>query len=343
PLSGSPFQLGTTPVTATAHDGFGNTASCTFNVMVVPGSCPCVPPPTNMVLWLPFDETTGKTSGNLASPKNPGTQVNNPVPLQNAYVANSLSFNGASPNASHVEVPDYPALEIGNNDLTIDAWVYLTAAQRTNYVILDKSPYSGNFPRPGYTLWLNPDLGLFLNLSGQLFVQHVPISTNQWHFIAVSVTQNGSTPQGFFYLDGSLAGTFTPTPVNLANTKTLWVGASPSGVWDNGSPTDRITNFPWKGALDEIEVFNRALAVNELQSIYSAGASGKCKPCCYLKNLSIKLVHLSPNTVEVIWDGCGTLEQAPSPTGPWTAIPGAPSPYIANVTGAQMHFRVVCQ
>jgi hypothetical protein len=39
-----------------------------------------------------------------------------------------------------------------------------------------------------------------------------------------------------------------------------------------------VGGVPWIGALDEVEVYNRALSTNELNAIYSAGTAGKCKP-----------------------------------------------------------------
>jgi len=290
------------------------TSDCT------PPEC-CVPPPANMVLWLPFDETNGSTSANLASPPNDGTQVNYPMPLVGSYVANSLLFYGTN----YVAVPDYADIEIGTNNLTIDAWVNEMGAAPADYIILDK--HSGN-NGPGYSLSLNPSLGLIFDMSGSRFVEGSSISAQQWHFAAVSVNQYAR--QGFFYVDGALVSTFTPTPVNLSNTNSLWVGASqPLG----GVPA-------WVGALDEVEVYNRALSTNELFGIYSAGRAGKCKPCCYLQTLSISLV--SGNSIKVVWGGCGVLEQAPTVFGPWSPIQNAASPYVIPAAGAAMFYRLVC-
>jgi hypothetical protein len=217
-----------------------------------------------MVLWLPFDETNGPISANLASPADPGTQINQPTPWLGAYVANSLLFN----STNYVTVPDYPGIEIGTNDLTIDAWVDLTASTPTNYVILDKSgPASG---ARGYSLWLGTNLGLIFHMPSGYFADFTPISGGQWHFVALSLSHNPGNP-GFFYVDGAVTATAAGGTTDLSNTNSLWVGAS-----HPGSPF--VGGAPWIGALDEVEVYNRALSTNELNAIYSAGTAGKCKP-----------------------------------------------------------------
>ena len=251
---------------------------------------PCVPAPTNLVLWLPFDERSGTTSANLASTLNPGTQVGGPGVVLGAYVDNSLSFSGVN---QYVTVPDYPAIEIGTNNFTIDAWVNraTNGPDSLPSVIVDKRD-------------VNTDVGYSLALSyGTLFLRMGSINYGDtgahilpdglWHFIAVSVSQ--STGKVLFYIDGISNSTVVLTPANLNNTNSFWVGASPLGG-----------NRPWTGDLDEVEVYNRALATNELYAIYSAGVAGKCKTNCYTH---ITVICPTNKTVQ-----CGTTWNFDSPS-----------------------------
>ncbi len=242
----------------------GATATCSQTVTVL---C-CVTSPPNMVLWLPFDEIHGPISANLASPPDYGTQFGGPTPILGAYVANSLDFNSLAGAPQYVTVPDYPAIDIGTGDLTIDAWVNraTNAPNSPPSVIVDKRDANSGI---GYGLSL--DYGnLIFTMSGNNFRDTATVPADgQWHFVAVSLNQSSTTPQGQFYVDAGPSGTFTPTPGNLANTNLFWVAASPLGG-----------NVPWLGGLDEVEVYNRALAIKELYAIYSAGAGGKCKPPC---------------------------------------------------------------
>jgi hypothetical protein len=243
------------------------------------GKCkppPCDPPPANLVMWLPFDETVGPTAANLASPLNVGTWENGPTPLLGAYVSNSLCFNGSQ----YVSVPDYPALEICSNDLTIDAWVNLSTnagPPTPPRVILDKRDTSSGV---GYSLsvdYAKMILSLGDSISGVTYQYYDSEGIGRrtlpadglWHFVAVSVSQVSDTAT--FYVDGVLNSVTNISFYNLCpETNSMLVGMGVSQAWG--------PNQPWLGCLDEVEVFNRALSSNEVAAIYNAGTSGKCKP-----------------------------------------------------------------
>jgi hypothetical protein len=245
-----------------ATDCWSNSVTCSQTVTIVS----CVPPPSGMTLWLPFDETSGTTSANLYAGGNNGTQINGPGVNLGGYVANSLCFNGVNQSVS---VPDYTAINPGTGDLSIDAWVKRDPASgNTVRVIVDKrDPNTG----VGYSLAVS-----FGNLVFQLgdssgFTNYRDTGTvpadNQWHLIAVTVNRN-STTGGKFYIGGLPTGTFDPTgePGSLNNTSPFEVARSPLGG-----------NSPWLGCIDEVEFFTRALAPSEILGIYNAGPAGKCK------------------------------------------------------------------
>lgn len=105
----------------------------------------------------------------------------------------------------------------------------------------------------GYDNYDSPDLRNF--------------TLNEWHHIAVVVKRISYIR---FYFDGVLRGQILPAHLgSLANSSTLRIGA-------NGSDNPSATGF-FKGALDELDLFNRALTTAEVQAIYSATQGGKCK------------------------------------------------------------------
>jgi probable HAF family extracellular repeat protein/uncharacterized repeat protein (TIGR03803 family) len=271
PTNGSYFAPGTTNwVTCYATDCCGNSNSCSFAVTVNYATNCCVQQPANMVLWLPFDETSGTTSANLKAPEYPGTQVGNPTPIVGAYVDNSLWFNGVN---QYVSVPDYPAIEIGTNDFTIDAWVQCaTNVADDIYTIVDKRTISGNawcgyiFDAYFGNLLIELDAGRFAG--NNVDTCNLP-ADGQWHLVAVTV-QRTSTNGIQFYIDGQPTSTSNPTDheSSLSNNAPLLVGGS------------ILAGTYWLGGLDEVEVFNRALAGNEIAGIYNAGTNGKCKCNC---------------------------------------------------------------
>ena len=88
-----------------------------------------------------------------------------------------------------------------------------------------------------------------------------------WHLAAVSVNVIGADIQ--FFLDGSVVDLLPPGGVpsgSLANPSPLRIGM---GNLNNGSDA-------FKGSIDEVQFFNRALASNEFQSIFNATCYGIC-------------------------------------------------------------------
>jgi len=234
------------------------------------GKCKCLPAPANLGLWLPFDETNGTTSANLAPGGNNGTRINSPGVIS-GYVSNSLSFNGLN---QYVAVPDYPAIDPGaGQDFSLDAWVKRPANGPNSppSIIVDKrDPNTG----VGYSLSLSYGNLVFQMNDGSGYNNYRDTGTippdNKWHLIAVTITRSQTTG-GRFYIDGSPTGSFDPTayPASLSNSAPFQVAASLLGG-----------NVPWLGAIDEVEYFQRALAAQEILSLFNAGAHGKCKNGC---------------------------------------------------------------
>jgi hypothetical protein len=294
-------------------DGCGDTNVCSQTVTVVS----CVPAPSGLVLWLPFDELSGNNTANLYAGGNNGALVGGPTHNLGSYVLNSLCFNGNAGVDEYVSVPDYAAIDpaVGQG-FTLDAWVQraLGAPNTPTCVALDKrDPNTGN----GYSL--SVDYGhVILTLSGSNYADATDVipADGQWHFVAVSVSF-GTTSPGEFYVDGNPAVSFFPAPATLATTVPLTVGKS---VLD-----DHVANQPWEGCIDEVEMFNRALSAGEIAAIYNAGAAGKCK--------TPKLACVSDKSV-----ACGSQWSfdPPSVNDPCCGSNRAAVPYGGDINGGTL-------
>src|SRR5208283_3279822 len=69
-----------------ATDCCSNTATCSQTVTVIS----CVPAPSGLVLWLPFDEASGTNTANLYAGGNNGVLIGGPSHNLGSYVENSL-------------------------------------------------------------------------------------------------------------------------------------------------------------------------------------------------------------------------------------------------------------
>lgn len=222
----------------------------------------CVPPPTGLVAWYSLDDLSGTAAKDLAA-GNSGAYVNAPGSIVGEVALGRL-FNGRN---TYVEALDKPWLNPG--DFSIDAWVNLDSSADTTgvRVIVEKR----GTPLRGYSFYLyNRRPGLQLadssGYSNYIATSEVP-ADGKWHLVAVTVVRNQATG-GTLYIDGLPVGTFNPTNRRgpLTNASPLRLGSLTLGV---GSV--------FRGGLDEVEIFNRALTPLEVGDLFKVGTSGKCK------------------------------------------------------------------
>lgn len=248
---------------------------------VVPSPCEsfaCTPPPSNMVLWLPFDEQSGTNCTNIVSYPNGPNGVRNGTTIVAGQVERGLSFNGTT---DLVQVPAHASLGVGTDPLTIDAWVKRPQGSSGYGTIVARRFYDSNTGYYGYRLWLNNgNVQLELDSGSQYYfvsTANIPID-GTWHHVAVTVERNSANGVKF-YLDGN--------GVSLSNSP------STNGILDlnGGTATplrvgaDNLFPFSFlQASIDEVEVFRRALDEKEIQAIWRAGSSGKCKIRCALSS-----------------------------------------------------------
>ncbi|MBI4718763.1 MAG: hypothetical protein HY763_13230 [Planctomycetes bacterium] len=269
---------------------------------------PCARPPANLTAWWPLDELSPATSVDIVNANN-GTWTNGPVPIP-GEVNNALRFDGTN---DFVAVPDNNTLDINSSclffgpctpeDLSIDAWVR-TCENTGVRPIVDKmftqSWFFWTLTR-GYSFYLNNGV-LELSLGDQALFFGGGVSTypdssatnladGNWHHVAVSVNRDQSAGSGTFYIDGVAVSTFNPTPRfrSLANAGGLRIA----------SRTVPATNF-FVDDIDEVQIFRRAITAAEVDRIYRARNSGKCKDIChvpvgtaYCLNQSSKVVNMT--------------------------------------------------
>ena len=213
----------------------------------------------------------------------------NGVQLVSGEVNDAAKFNGAT---QYIEIPNGPALSVGpaasthSGDFSIDAWVKLDActpalscsADAGVRVILEKRTFTPPSTYTGFSLYLyNQYLGLQLADGGAApgYTNYgapslVVPADGQWHFVAVSITRPSAA--GF-----SVQFTLDNKPVVALTSPARMGGLTNSSVVRIGMET--ISNgSAFNGSIDEVEFFNgRAVTYSEWQSIYDAGAYGKCR------------------------------------------------------------------
>ncbi|MGA2092497.1 MAG: LamG-like jellyroll fold domain-containing protein [Sedimentisphaerales bacterium] len=228
------------------------------------GPC-CVDPPESIVAWWPLNE--GPTPGGISHEivhNNDGLWIGSPVPVT-GKVRGALDFNNTG---DYVQVPNNAYLNFGTGDFSIDAWVKWTPRPGIR-VILDKRSGTESNPR-GYRLYLT-GAGLGLQLADGTYTNYIglPVSGGNWHHVAATVDRDVNDGLKL-YVDG-VSQTFDPRDRqgDLTNDANLLIAANSIG---SGGPS-------FWGAIDEVQLYNKALDVNEILAIFNADTEGKCEPC----------------------------------------------------------------
>ena len=268
-------------------NSFSSVTSPPVSLIVLPAVAGCVPPPANMVAWWPMDETSGTTvadiSGNglngTASPGpiGPVATINGPTPI-NGEVRGGLYFWHQYDN-QYIDVPNSPALTFATNDFSINAWVWINQYSGPTELqpIVEKMQYSGTTPMQGYRFYLASGVLTFqVAVAGVVTTTAATTQVSQgvWHLVAVTYQRpSGGNQPVVLYIDGAPAeSTSLPSVGNFGNSTTdLIIGGSILGSAINYLNID----------IDEVEMFNAALAQQDIQNIFNAGSAGKCKPVCY--------------------------------------------------------------
>lgn len=195
----------------------------------------------------------GEGNANDAWDGNNGT-LQNGATFASGLVGQAFSFDGVD---DYVNVPDANNLDF-TTDLTIDAWVYQNAQQSGYHVLVGK----GRSPTgTGYAMGIGDGkagIGLNNGSTNCAPADSQTLPLGQWNLIAV--TFGSSTAK--VYVNGQLRAT-QPCSFSslLVSTQPLNIGREASG----------IPGRNYAGLADEVQVYNRALSLAEIQSIYNAG------------------------------------------------------------------------
>ena len=231
------------------NNALGSTSSSNAVLTV---STNVLPVPAGAVAWWTGDNTpndrVGTNDGILM------VDTSSRAGYSTGVVGRAFSFNGID---EYVAIANSPSLNI-SGPITVEAWINRTTTGLQNAVLEKYGPSSG-----GYALRVGAnDRVLFYTLDtgydGSVVSGSTAILSNTWYHIAG--LWDGTNLQ--VYVNGHIDGTVNST----RNPKMGTTGVRIAARGDDGST-------PFGGLLDELRVYNRALAPAEIQAIYSAGTN----------------------------------------------------------------------
>jgi uncharacterized repeat protein (TIGR01451 family) len=224
----------------------------------------CAAPP-GLVAWWPLDGNVADAAGNHTGTASGGAL------FTNGLVGQAVAFDGTADDL--VRIPAAPVLNVGaGSGLTVEAWINPTDVSQQRPVV-----EWGSEAVIGVHLWISV-VGEAGSGPGSVFANVVDVNgptshqivtvpnlvvANVWQHIAL--TYSRTTGVATLYLNGAIVrqqnfGSFTPiTSSDVLIGKRLFGGPS-----------------TFVGRIDEVGIYNRDLSEAEIQSIFVAGAAGKC-------------------------------------------------------------------
>jgi hypothetical protein len=232
---------------------------------------------------------------------------------------------------SHVRVTDVPALRF-TQALTVELWV---KPQQTGTIrsLVDKWDAVLGPNQASYGLGLDTDGTPYFVVSPSglpmestaVFATNAPAPANVWSHVAA--TYDGLMLR--IYVDGQLKGTQPYDLGIFSGTGDLGIGGVVGGV----AVGDLIS--PLGGFIDEVGLYRRPLAPQEIAAIYEAGALGKCDS----PPSRVPLARWGFDATDgwVAEDSIGTLHGALSPAGAQFVIEGVRGNALRLVRGEGGH------
>jgi hypothetical protein len=230
-------------------------------------SCPCQGHP-GIVAWWPLEGNANDIIGG-----NNGTLTSGNYSFSQGEV-NQAIFTTAKPGG--VTVPDSASLNMpANTNFTIEAWIQPQSAATSYDVmsVVEKRYTPDAFSAVGYELCLISGK-LAVQISDSLNVYPLVVVADStadlrdtyWHHVAVSINRT-CADGGRLYVDGVRVATFDPTSEqgDLTTTQPLLIGMHPDPSLD--------CNF--RGGIDEVTLYKRALTDDQIAAIFYTGTTGK--------------------------------------------------------------------
>jgi glucose/arabinose dehydrogenase/chitodextrinase len=211
--------------------------------------------PSGLVGAWGFNEGSGSTTADTSGNGNTASLANGPSWVAGKH-GNAVSLDGIN---DYLPVPNSPSLDVSGNALTLSAWLN-PASIPGDSVVLGKF-WGLTMSSPYYQYGLELDggtgphfyIGTAAGLTGASMGSALPLG--QWSHVAVVF--NGTQAQ--FYVNGILVATRAVNASITARGTGLRIGA------------DANTQQFYKGLIDDVRVYKRALTSLEVQADMNAG------------------------------------------------------------------------
>jgi hypothetical protein len=242
----SPNVSGANIVVCEVTDGHGGSVTDSVTVTVT-GQMPT----QGLIAYYPFhgnanDESGNGNNGTVFGAALTSDRFGNP---NNAY-----SFDGND----RIDVPDDPSLTLNSDQFTILSWVQFSAfGVDGGYYLMGHSEGPGDTDK--WIFWLaNDNIKLIVGPSaGWIRIGDAPFQIGNWYHVVIR--KNGNELAAF--VDASLIGTNSVS----------FVIPDPNATFQIGTAEPDRPNRPFRGIIDDVRIYNRALSSEEIGTLFFEG------------------------------------------------------------------------
>lgn len=286
----------------------------------------------NPLFYWRFDETNGSPyafdywGGNIATNISPGTQVNGPQPpdfpgFSNTNVANT--FDGFS---SYTDTQMSPMNN--RSAFSIIGWFNAVGIEPLRTGLFGQNDCA-EFGFHAADVTGEGQLGIWTPNGNAAYLSQTNIVAGQWYFVA-GVGDGGTINLYLFGTNGAGGAQVMQSSASGATTN-YGASAYPFRIGGGGVLDDPATsgNF-FSGNIDEVAIFNRALSVGELSTLYAAALGvGALPPQITVQPAPATNILYAGRTARISVTAAGS-----SPLVYQWRTNGVPLPNGGNVSGA---------
>lgn len=198
----------------------------------------------------------------LSGFNNSGSLTNGPT--FNSANGGSIVFDGVN---DYVDTPY--TTPIGTGGFTYSTWIRYTVSQIGGVIIkrIGDPTYEqlsltiagdSNGNTPGTRIVVNDVQNLSLNRLG---ITANSYNDGNWHNVVITRTSTST----ILYVDGVSLVTQTSVAINLSTASKVFIG--------RGGDNQTVGGIPFSGSIATVQIYNRALALSEIQQNYNAQKS----------------------------------------------------------------------
>lgn len=222
---------------------------------------------SSLKLWLDAGQTTsypgtGTTWTDLSGNGNTGTLVNSPT--YSSTNGGSIVFNGST---NYVELGD--VLDLGTNDMTINAWVSLNTAFSSAGYIVSKARAAGQNYRFGFYVDSTKRIATFFQGNGGADIAPLGndvLLTNTFYMVTTVISRSSGISMFVNSNIQSLTGSSTISQWNSLD----FQSNNPFRIGSYTAADNVSVSVPFNGNVSNVQLYNRALTRDEITTNFNA-------------------------------------------------------------------------